>query len=126
MPTARTSGANPTAPGMFLNDFDAHAVVGWASIRAAGALGAKGGSLRSMRLYNANLALVVRDGTLDKATEGARGELKKRRGVVYICEDGPRDWAQRVELALDGTLLKTEVHGDNIPLFIRKLQGIGR
>ena len=78
-----------------------------------------------MRLYNGNLALVVRDGSLDKATEGARGELKKRSGAVYICEDGPRDWAQRVELALDGTLLKTEVHGDNIPSFIRKLQGIG-
>jgi hypothetical protein len=79
-----------------------------------------------MRLYNASLALVVRDGSLKKATEEARGELRKRGGKVYICEDGPRDWAQRVELAPNGTLAITEVRGADIPPFIRRLQGIGR
>jgi hypothetical protein len=79
-----------------------------------------------MRLYNASLVLVVRDGSLERATEGARGELKKRGGAVYICDDGPRDWAQKVELAPNGTLVTTEVHGKDIPPFIRKLQGIGK
>jgi hypothetical protein len=77
-----------------------------------------------MRLYDSNLALVVRNGSPKNASDRARGELTKGGGAVYICEDGPRDWAQRVELALDGTLLKTEVHGKDIPSFVRKLQGI--
>lgn len=78
-----------------------------------------------MRLYNWNQALIVDGRTKHIALEGAKSALLTEPGSpVYVCEDDQRDWALKVTLDRNGRLCQTELTGDDIPVWLRKAQGM--